>query len=44
MTAINKVVDDTDGFISTFRENVIQVMNDHTSKIATPEIYLSIFR
>ena len=37
MTAINKVVDDTDGFISTFRENVIQVMNNHTSKIATTE-------
>ena len=37
MTAINKVVENTDGFISTFRENVIQVMNNHTSKIATTE-------
>ena len=37
MTAINKVVDDTDGFISIFRENAIQVMNDHTSKMATTE-------
>ena len=37
MTAINKVVNDTDGFISIFRENVIQVMNDHTSKITTTE-------
>ena len=37
MTAINKVVENTDGFISIFRENVIQVINDHTAKVATTE-------